>query len=267
MLPDGTLDLALPLSPKTKLIAVTHASNVTGTIVPIRSIVNLAKQVGAAVLVDGAQAAPHLPIDVEQLGIDFYAFSGHKCYGPTGIGILYGKQERLASLSCWQGGGDMVDRVEFETSSYQEAPLRFEAGTPLIGSAIGLGAALEFLEELDRSQVERWETHLQEMTREKLLKIEGLTLLGSAPRTTPLLSFSIDGIHPLDLAGYLDCKNIAIRTGHLCAQPLLSLFGLTSVARVSLGLYNTEEDIQRFSVALQEAVRVLRPRAISSVVE
>ncbi len=256
---DGTLDLKnLPLSPKTKLIAITHASNVTGTVIDLRAVVEQAKRVGAAVLVDGAQAAPHLFVDVAELDVDFYAFSGHKCYGPTGIGVLYGKKERLLTLSPRDGGGDMVDKVDFYESSYQKPPLRFEAGTPIIASAIGLGASLEFLQTVDRKALYRRETCLQEAVKKELSRWDGVMILNRGSEQVPLISFSINGVHPLDLASYLDCKNIAIRTGHLCAQPLLHLFGKTSVARVSFGLYNTEDDANQFLEATKSAIRLLR---------
>ena len=250
---DGTLDLNLPISERTKLIAVTHVSNVTGTIVPLQGIVRLAKTVGAAVLADGAQAAVHLPIDVQALGVDFYVFSGHKCYGPTGIGVLYGKRERLAALPPLQGGGGMVQRVDLEMSDYELPPLRFEAGTPMSASAIGLKAALEFLKQHPSN-----EKKLLSLATESLLTIDGLRILGTAPDKAPILSFAIEGVHPLDLASFLDTREIAIRSGHLCAQPLLRFFGLEHVARASFALYNTEEDALRFADAVRTAAKLLR---------
>ena len=257
VLEDGSLKLPLELSNKTKLIAITHVSNVTGTITPIREIVQAARKVGAAVLVDGAQAAPHMPIDVQALDVDFYAFSGHKCYGPTGIGILYGKKERLMSLPPLQGGGAMVDHVDFEKSTYQEPPLRFEAGTPMIGSAIGLKAALDFLGQIGLHAAAGWEQHLLALATEKLLRIPNLKIIGTVPHKGPIITFTIEKVHPLDLAALLDCKNIAIRTGHLCAQPLLRQFGCESAMRASFALYNTEEEVDRFIRAIQESLKIL----------
>jgi cysteine desulfurase/selenocysteine lyase len=251
---DGTIDLNLPITERTKLIAVTHVSNVTGSVVPLQEIVRLAKTVGAAVLADGAQAAVHLPIDVQKLGVDFYAFSGHKCYGPTGIGVLYGKAERLAVMPPLQGGGGMVTRVDLETSEYELPPLRFEAGTPMSASAMGLKAALEFIAETRGTD----EHKLLTLATESLKEIEGLTIIGTASDKAPILSFSIEGVHPLDLATFLDTKEIAIRSGHLCAQPLLRFFGIEHVARASFALYNSEEDVHRFADAVHLAVKILR---------
>ena len=245
---DGTLSLDLPLSKRTKLITVTHCSNVTGAITPLEPIVRAAKSVGAAVLVDGAQAATHLSVDVQALDIDFYAFSGHKCYGPTGIGILYGKKSALSQLHPLQGGGDMVVRVDLEKSSYQKPPLCFEAGTPNIVGAIGLKAALDFLQTAHKPS-------LLNYAREQLEQIEGLRILGCPE--VPLITFTIEGIHPLDLAAFLDTRNIAIRTGTLCAQPLLRFFGCENVARASFGLYNSHKDVDLLAEALVSCLQVL----------
>lgn len=240
----------LPLSKRTKLVAATHCSNVTGEIAPIASFVEQAKSVGAAVLVDGAQAAPHLAIDVQALGVDFYAFSGHKCYGPTGIGVLYGKMSQLLRLKPLQGGGDMVARVDLEESSYQAPPLCFEAGTPNIAGVLGLKAALEFLESAERDEMP-----LLHLARSRLQEIEGVRILGNPE--APLLTFVIEGVHPLDLAALLDSRNIAIRTGNLCAQPLLRSFGCEIAARASFGLYNTLEEVEVFTNCVEETVKKL----------
>ena len=253
---DGSIKLPLELSAKTKLIAIAHVSNVTGAIAPIREIVQAARKAGAAVLVDGAQAAPHMSVDVQALDVDFYAFSGHKCYGPTGIGILYGKKERLMAMSPLQGGGAMVESVDFEKSTYQEPPLRFEAGTPTIASAIGLKAALEFLQEIGLNAAAAWEHHLLTLAAERLSHISGIRIIGTSPHKGPIITFTIEKVHPLDLAALLDCKNIAIRTGHLCAQPLLRRFGCESAMRASFALYNTEEEIERFAVATQDCLKM-----------
>lgn len=251
---DGSLDLRLPITPRTKLIAVAHVSNVTGSIMPLQEITAQAKRVGAAVLADGAQAAVHLPIDVQALDVDFYAFSGHKCYGPTGIGILYGKEHRLAAMKPLQGGGGMVRRVDLEESGYEVPPLRFEAGTPMSASAIGLKAALEFMANKNPSH----ELGLLALATKRLEEIEGLRILGPLSDKAPILSFAIGGIHPLDLASFLDTKEIAIRSGHLCAQPLLRFFNLEHAARASFALYNTEEDVHRFADAVKAAATRLR---------
>jgi cysteine desulfurase / selenocysteine lyase len=246
---NGSLSSELPLSPRTKIVAVTHCSNVTGAIASLAPLVQTARHVGALVLVDGAQAAAHLSVDVQALGIDFYAFSGHKCYGPTGIGILYGKKEALHRLSPLQGGGDMVDRVFPEKSTYQPPPLCFEAGTPNLIGAVGLKVALEFLQTAVYPP-------LLIPALALLHQIPGVRILGTPE--IPLITFSIEGVHPLDLAGFLDSHQIAIRTGTLCAQPLLRFFGCEHAARISMGVYNTEEDLDRFAKILREGIRILQ---------
>jgi cysteine desulfurase/selenocysteine lyase len=235
--PQAVLHWEGTITPKTKIVSLAHISNVTGTINPIAQIAHAAHAVGAKLVVDGAQAAPHMLIDVQALDCDFYAFSGHKCYGPTGIGVLYGKKELLELMPPIQGGGDMIERVDFETTTYQAPPLRFEAGTPLIAQVIALKTALEFIEE------NRQPDTLLPYATERLQAISGLKIIGTAPHKGPLITFHVEGVHPLDLATLLDLKNIAIRSGHLCAQPLLRKFGLTAVARASFGLYNTQREV------------------------
>lgn len=232
------------ITPRTKIVALAHVSNVTGTINPIAEIGLAAHAVGAKFLVDGAQAAPHIKIDVKDLNCDFYAFSGHKCYGPTGVGVLYGKRELLEAMPPIQGGGDMIEHVEVDHTTYQAPPLRFEAGTPIIGSVIALKAALEFVEQHRQPDL------LLPLATEQLLKIPNLKIIGTAPEKGPIITFHIEGIHPLDLATLLDGENIAIRSGHLCAQPLLRKFGLTSAARASFGIYNTIEEVDLFVDAI-----------------
>ncbi len=248
------LQLVSEITPKTRLVAVAHMTNVTGEIRPIAEIVQKAKKVGAIVVVDGAQAAPHLKIDVQALGCDFYAFSGHKCYGPTGVGILYGKKELLESMPPVIGGGDMIHRVAFDKTTFAAPPLRFEAGTPIIGSVIALKAALDFLSSADKEH----ENGLRIMLEEQFRSIEGLRILGESSDKGPLTTFTIEGIHPLDIATLLDLKNIAIRSGHLCAQPCLRSFGLETAARVSFGIYNTVEEVYYFLEELKKVVRTLR---------
>ena len=236
----GELEWEGTINSKTKLVAVVHVSNVTGTINPIKEIVKAAHQHGAVVVVDGAQAAPHMNIDVKELDVDFYAFSGHKCYGPTGVGVLSGKRELLDQMPPVEGGGDMVEKVTYEEALYQKPPLLFEAGTPMIGSVIALKPALEFVKghkNLD---------HLLSHGLERLKSIPNLKVLGDAKERGPLITFHIEGVHPLDIATLLDLKNIAIRSGHLCAQPLLNKFGLTAAVRASFGAYNIIEEVDKF---------------------
>lgn len=253
----GVLQWKGQITSKTKIVSLAHISNVTGTINPIAEIGRAAHQVGARFVVDGAQAAPCLKIDVQALHCDFYAFSGHKCYGPTGVGVLYGKKELLERMPPIQGGGDMIERVELEETSYQAPPLRFEAGTPIIGSVIALKTALEF--------VERYRSHpsLLSYATERLLLIPGLKIVGTAPHKGPILTFHMEGVHPLDITTLLDLKNIAIRSGHLCAQPLLRKFGLTVTARASFGFYNTRNEIDVFADALAALSSTLKATHLS----
>ncbi len=242
----GVLQWKGHITPKTKIVALAHMSNVTGTINPIAEIGKAAHKVGAILVVDGAQAAPHLKIDVKTLHCDFYAFSGHKCYGPTGIGILFGRKELLEVMPPVQGGGDMIEQVYLDKTTYQMPPLRFEAGTPIIGSAIALKSALEFVERNRKADT------LLPYATEKLLSLPGLKIIGTAPEKGPIITFHIEGMHPLDIATMLDLKNISIRSGHLCAQPLLRKFGLTAAARASFALYNTAKEIDQFVESLSE---------------
>jgi cysteine desulfurase/selenocysteine lyase len=202
-------------------------------------MVQIARPFGPYIVVDGAQGAVHCPLDVVQADVDFYLFSGHKIYGPTGVGVLYGKQAILETMPPLQGGGDMVDEVTFTSATYQEPPLRFEAGTPMIASVIGLGAAIDYLTKANLSH----EIELLDYTLKSLATIPGLTILGSPQKRAPLVTFTLDGIHPLDLANLLSFKKIAIRTGTFCAQPLMASLGLSAACRISLGLYNTKEEI------------------------
>ncbi len=258
MEPGGTADVVGYITERTKLVALAHVSNVTGTVHPIRSVADKAHAVGAVVVVDGAQGPSHIPVDVQALGADFYAFSGHKCYGPTGIGILYGKRALLAAMPPIEGGGDMIEHVTLEKTTYAAPPLRFEAGTPIIGSAIGLAAALEFIESIGREKIAAFEAGLGGRLREGLQSVEGLRILGTAPKHAALATFVVDGVHPLDLATLLDLSGFAIRSGHLCAQPCLKKFGVEAAVRASLGVYNTLEEVERFVEALRRVVRKLR---------
>ncbi len=247
------------LSERTKLVSIAHIANSTGTVNPIEKIIQCAHKKGAKVLIDGAQSASHLPVDVQALGCDFYLFSGHKAYGPTGIGILYGKKALLEKLPPYQGGGDMIETVTIQHSTYQDPPLRFEAGTPLIAEVIGLGAAIRFIESIGREKIAAWEQELLLYATKQLRAIPGMRIIGTASHKGAIISFAVEGIHPLDIGTLLDIRGIAVRTGHLCAQPTLKRFGVSSLTRVSFGLYNTKEEIDQFIKALQEVLLLLRP--------
>lgn len=251
----GVLDMAAfekLLTEKTKIVAVTHISNALGTINPIKEIVKLAHAKGAKVLVDGAQAAPHLPVDVQDLNADFYVFSGHKIYGPTGIGILYGKEELLNAMPPYQGGGDMIEKVTFAKTTYNTLPIKFEAGTPMIAEVLGLGAALDFLNGIGLEKIRDYEHELITYAQEKARAVPGLRVIGTAPDKGAILSFVIEGAHPLDIGTLLDLKGIAVRTGHHCAQPVMSHFNIPGTVRASFGLYNSKEEVDQFFKALQE---------------
>lgn len=246
------------LSKRTKMVAVTHVSNILGTINPIRTLADLAHQAGAYLLVDGAQGAPHLQVDVQALDCDFYAFSGHKLYGPTGIGILYGKRSLLDEMPPYQGGGDMIEKVTFEHTTYNVLPLKFEAGTPIIAEAIALGATLDYLNALPTNAMHAYELALLKRAEEGLRDIPGLHIVGNPKQRSSLLSFTVDGAHPLDVGTLLDLKGIAVRTGHHCAQPLLQRLGLNACARVSFALYNTMDEVDYFIESLKSCLPALK---------
>jgi cysteine desulfurase / selenocysteine lyase len=230
-------------NPRTKIVAVAHVSNALGTINPVREIIELAHRQNAVVVVDGAQAAPHLPVDVQALDCDFYVFSGHKVYGPTGIGVLYGKAALLEAMPPYQGGGDMISSVTFEKTIYNKIPHKFEAGTPDISGVIGLGAAIKYVNQLGLERIARHEHDLLAHATKAVSAIPGIHLIGTARQKAGVLSFAIDGIHPHDIGTILDQQGIAIRTGHHCAQPVMERFGIPATARASFGLYNTREEI------------------------
>jgi cysteine desulfurase / selenocysteine lyase len=242
------------LSPRTRLVAIAHVSNALGTVLPVREIVRLAHAQGIPVLVDGAQAVPHLAVDVRALDCDFYAFSGHKVYAPTGIGVLYGREALLEAMPPWQGGGEMILSVSIESSTYNELPAKFEAGTPNISGAVGLGAALEFVESLGREALGEHEHRLLELASTGLAALPGVRLVGTAPGKSAVVSFTMEGVHPHDIGTILDSEGIAIRTGHHCAMPLMEYFGLPATARASFGCYNSVEDVER----LIQGVRTVR---------
>ncbi|MCC7264139.1 MAG: cysteine desulfurase [Candidatus Latescibacteria bacterium] len=238
------------LNPRTKLVAVAHASNVLGTINPVARITALAHQHGVPVLVDGAQGIPHLPADVRELGCDFYVFSGHKIFGPTGIGVLYGRRELLESMPPYQGGGSMIVKVSFEGTTYAELPNRFEAGTPHIAGAIGLEAAIDYLNEAGQERLAAYETELLGYATQALSQVKGLRVFGTARDKVGVLSFAMESAHPHDIGTVLDSEGIAIRAGHHCAQPLMQRYGVPAMARASLAFYNTREEIDALVDAL-----------------
>ena len=238
------------ITDKTKLIAVGHVSNALGTVNPIEQITKVAKARQVPVVVDGAQAMPHTTVDVQALGCDFYAFSGHKMYGPTGIGGLWGKEEHLEAMPPWQGGGDMIRTVRFTGSEWNELPYKFEAGTPYIAGAIGLGAAVDYLENIGMDVIENYEADLLAYATKQLNAIDGLTMVGTAKHKAAVLSFTLKGIHPHDIGTIVDDEGVAIRTGHHCAMPVMEFFDIPATARASLGLYNTRDDIDALTNAL-----------------
>jgi cysteine desulfurase/selenocysteine lyase len=251
----GELDMAAfrqMLTARTKLVAVAHVSNSLGTVLPVQEIVRLAHAQQIPVLLDGAQAVAHASVDVQALDCDFYAFSGHKVYGPTGIGVLYGRESLLASMPPWQGGGDMILSVTIESSTYNELPGKFEAGTPNISGAVGLGAALEYVDSLGRAAIAAHEHALLELTTERLRALPGVRLIGTAPGKAAVVSFTMNGIHPHDIGTILDSEGIAIRTGHHCAMPLMQFYGLPATARASFGCYNDQHDVERLVQGLRK---------------
>ncbi|TVO52724.1 cysteine desulfurase [Denitromonas halophila] len=241
------------LSPRTRLVAITHISNALGTVNPVAEMVAHAHAVGAVVLVDGAQAVAHQAVDMQALGCDFYAFSGHKLYGPTGIGVLYGRAELLADMPPWQGGGDMIRTVSFERSTYAEAPQRFEAGTPNIAGAVALAAAIDYVQALGMDRIVAHEHALLEHATAALSAIPGLRMVGTAAHKAGILSFMIEHIHPHDLGTILDSEGVAIRAGHHCAMPLMTRFGIPGTARASLAVYNDDTDIAALVTAIEKA--------------
>lgn len=240
------------LSPRTKIAAFAHVSNSLGTVLPVVELTKLAHEAGALVLIDGAQGVVHGRVDVRALDADFYVFSGHKLYAPTGIGVLYGKEALLDAMPPWQGGGDMIDRVSFDGSTWNDLPYKFEAGTPAIAQAIGLGAAIEWLEALDLDAAFAHEQDVLAHGTKLLAAIDGLKLVGTAKHKSGVLAFLLDGIHPTDAGSILDAEGIAIRTGHHCAQPVMDHFGVTGTARASLGIYTSKQDLDALAAGLRK---------------
>ena len=245
----GELDLSEPehyFKPNTKIVSITHISNVLGTINPVKKLAEMAHEMGALFIVDGAQGVPHLQVNVQDLGCDFYAFSGHKMLGPTGIGALWGKIELLNEMDPFMGGGEMIETVTMESSTWNEIPYKFEAGTPNFAQAVGLGAAVDYLKIIGMSTIAEHEKTLTAYALNKINQIEGIRIHGSADERAGVISFNVDGIHPHDLAQFLNEDNIALRVGHHCAQPLLSTLGETATARLSFYIYNDESDVDKF---------------------
>jgi|HubBroStandDraft_1064217.scaffolds.fasta_scaffold01650_10 cysteine desulfurase/selenocysteine lyase len=244
------------LGPRTRLVAVAHVSNALGTILPVERIIAAAHAAGALVLIDGAQAVPHARVDVRALGADFYTFSGHKLYGPTGIGVLYGRDELLSAMPPWQGGGDMILTVSFEKTTYNELPWKFEAGTPNISGVVGLAAAMDYVESLGIEAIAAHEARLLELATAELARIPGIELIGTAAHKAAVLSFTMKGVHPHDLGTILDAQGVAVRTGHHCAMPVMTFFGVPATARASFGCYNTQGEVAALVSALGKAREV-----------
>ncbi len=244
------------LSDRTRLVALAHVSNALGTVLPVAELIALAHDRGAVVLLDGAQAVSHVDVDVQALDCDFYAFSGHKLYGPTGIGALYGKERLLESMPPYQGGGDMIRSVTFEETTYNDLPYKFEAGTPNIAGAIGLGAALDYFTSFDRQAVCAHENTVLRYATEALEAVSGVRLIGTAPGKVSVLSFLMDAAHPHDIGTIVDSEGVAIRTGHHCAQPVMEHFGIAATARASLGMYNTTDDVDALLGALRKVQEI-----------
>jgi cysteine desulfurase/selenocysteine lyase len=255
----GELDLDAAralVSPRTRIVAVAHVSNVLGTVNPIRELADLAHGAGAPLVVDGAQAVPHLPVNVQALGCDFYVASGHKMYGPTGVGMLYGRRELLEQMPPWQGGGGMIQSVTLEGTTFAPPPARFEAGTPPIAQAIGLGAAVRYLGEFDWAAVEEHEASLLAEATERVSAIPGVRVIGTAAARVGVLSFVLEGVHPHDVGTVLDLQGVAVRASHHCAQPLMRRFGIPGTVRASFAVYNTSDEVEQLVAGVEEARKV-----------
>ena len=256
----GELDLSnirQLINDKTRIVALTHVSNVLGTINPVKRLIGLAHEKGIPVLIDGAQAAPHLRIDVRDLDCEFYCFSSHKMYGPMGVGVLYGKQEMLKAMPPFQGGGEMVDHVTYESTTFNELPFKFEAGTPNVSGVLGLEAAIQYLQDLDLKSVHAYENELMDYITLELLKIDSVKIYGESEHKTCVISFMLEGIHPYDAGTIYDKLGIAVRTGHHCAQPLMDRYGIPGTIRASLAFYNTVEEIDSFIKATKQVMKML----------
>jgi len=261
MTPEGTLEMDVYenlLGPQTKLVFVNHVSNALGTVNPIEQIISMAHDYGARVLIDGAQACPHIKPDVQKLGVDFYVTSAHKLCGPTGVGMLYGKEEALNELPPYQGGGEMIATVSFEKTTYADLPHKFEAGTPNIAGGIAFGAALDYMNGIGFDSIAQYESELLEYATNKLKQIDGLKIFGEATEKTAVLSFNVAGLHPYDIGSILDQMGIAVRTGHHCAQPIMDYYKIPGTVRASFSFYNTFEEIDRLVEGVHKAVSMLQ---------
>lgn len=258
---EGELDLEAYkqlLSEKTKLVSIAHVSNALGTINPVKEMISMAHKAGAVVLIDGAQSTVHLDIDVQDLDCDFFAFSAHKVYGPTGVGVLYGKKKLLEEMPVYKGGGEMIKDVTFEKTTFNELPYKFEAGTPNIAGVIAFKAALDFVKQTGKVFIENYENDVLQYATAELLKIEGLKIYGTAKKKTSVISFLLDGIHPQDVGVLLDQQGIAVRTGHHCTQPLMNRFKIPGTVRASFAMYNTHEEVDSLVAGLQKAIKMLK---------
>jgi len=244
------------LSPRTKIVGIAHVSNALGTILPVKRVIDAAHARGAVVLVDGAQAVPHAHVDVRALDADFYAFSSHKLYGPTGIGVLYGREALLDVMPPWQGGGDMIKAVTFERTTFNDLPWKFEAGTPNISGAVGLAAAIDYLEGLGIEAVAAHEQRLLKLATAELLALPGVEIIGTAAHKASVISFTMTGVHPHDIGTILDSEGVAVRTGHHCAMPVMDFFQIPATARASFACYNTEEEVAKLVAALRKVREV-----------
>jgi cysteine desulfurase/selenocysteine lyase len=246
------------LSERTKFVSVVYVSNSIGTINPVKEIINAAHERGIPVLIDGCQAAPHMVVDLQELDCDFFVFSGHKIFAPTGIGILYGKEKYLEDMPPYQTGGDMIRTVTFQKTTFNDLPYKFEAGTPHIEGSIGLAAAIEYLQSVGRPRIHEYENQLVAYATEKIKAIDGLRIIGNAKEKIPVFSFVVEGAHPLDIGTMLDFEGVAIRTGNHCTQPLVNHFGVSATCRASLAFYNTTYEIDNFVEALQKVLKKIR---------
>ena len=258
---EGVLDLDAYeklFSPKTRIVAVNHVSNTLGTINPIADIIRIAHGHGVPVLIDGAQAISHIPVDVQALGCDFYCFSGHKMYGPMGVGVMYGREELLNEMPPYQGGGEMIENVTFERTTYNQLPFKFEAGTPSVGDVIGLGEAINFMQEVGVANIAAREDELLRYATSMFSQLQGIRLFGTAPHKTSVLSFLIGDAHPYDVGTLLDQLGIAVRTGHHCTQPIMDRYGIPGTVRASFAVYNTLDEVDRLFAALQRIMPMLQ---------
>ena len=246
------------ISKKTKIVAFCHVSNVLGTVLPVKEVTKIAHAHGAVVVIDGAQSVVHMPVDVQDLGVDFYAFGGHKVYGPSGIGVLYGKRDLLNAMPPYQGGGGMINTVSFDKTTWADLPDKFEAGTPPIAQAIGLGAAIDYMNNIGLNKIAEYEVDLLEYATQRLSGIEGLNFIGTAPGKVSVLSFTMDCAHPHDIATIIDQNGVAVRAGHHCAQPLMERFDIPSATRASFGLYNTREDVDILATSLEKVKEIFK---------